>query len=91
MSGRKDAELAAAGSIEGFAPTKDAEFETLGRMINEKLKAYEGTKGHMVTLKGLVRLAAANMSVDECKELSSFISVLYNDKARARELFTLQA
>jgi translation initiation factor 3 subunit J len=80
---RLTAELNAAGSIEDFSPKTDGDFEKLGLKINQKLKAYEGTKGHMTTLKALLRAATDNLSVDDCKELSSITSVIANDKLKA--------
>ena len=81
--GRGDAKLNAAGTIEAFKAAKDAEFEMLGAMINKKLTEYEGTKGHLVCLKALLKASTSNMSPDDTKELSTFLSVVYNDKLKA--------
>lgn len=40
-------------------------------------------QGHVVCLKALLRLATSNMDTDQCKDLSSFVSVLSNDKIKA--------
>ena len=52
-------------------------------MISTKLAPFEGTKGHMLAIKAIVRAAAANMSTEEAKDLSSMVSVMYNDKVKA--------
>lgn len=74
---RGDAKLAAAGSIEDFKAAKEADFEMLGSLINKKLAQYEGTRGHLVCLKALLKAATSNMSPDDTKDLSSFLSVIY--------------
>uniref|UniRef100_A0A7S0IZG2 Eukaryotic translation initiation factor 3 30 kDa subunit n=1 Tax=Calcidiscus leptoporus TaxID=127549 RepID=A0A7S0IZG2_9EUKA len=71
------------GAIEEFEPKSDKDFEALASMINDKLKTYEGKAGHIVVVKALLRGAIANVTTDEAKDLSTFVSVLYNDKVKA--------
>jgi len=73
----------APGSLDEFAPKTDADFEKLADMMNQKLMPHQDTKGHMVALKALLRAACSNMSTDDCKDLSSFVAVLSNDKIKA--------
>jgi len=70
-------------SSDGFVPKTDADFETLAKMMYQQLAPYEGKKGFTTALKSLLRSASSNMSTDDCKELSSFVSVLSNDKIKA--------
>ena len=42
-----------------------------------------GTKGHLACLKALLRLATKDMSTDDAKSLTSFISVISNNKLAA--------
>jgi len=72
-----------AGTFEAFEPKTDAEFEKLAEMMQTKLAPYEGTKGHSLALKALLRAACASMSTDDCKELASLTAVLSNDKIKA--------
>lgn len=71
------------GAIEAFAPKSDKEFEELAGMINDKLATFEGRKGHMVLLKSLLRAATSKLGTDDCKEISSLATVIYNDKVKA--------
>jgi len=73
----------AEGTFEVFAPKTDADFEKLAKMISMKLAESSGTKGHMACLKSIVRAAAEKMTTDEAKDLSSMVSVVYNDKVKA--------
>lgn len=70
-------------TIEAADPKTDKDFERLASKINEKLAKYEGKKGHMVCLKALIRSCTANMSSDDCKDLSSTLAVISNDKLKA--------
>jgi len=76
----REAKLPAA---DGFVATSDADFETLARMMYSQLQPYEGKKGFSVALKAFLRAATNPMSTDECKDLSSFVGVLSNDKIKA--------
>ncbi len=71
------------GAIEDFKPTSTKDFEVLASMIGDKLKQYAGKPGHMVLLKALMRGACEKMSGDDAKELSSFVSVLSNERLKA--------
>jgi len=74
---------AAEGTFEAFEPVTDADFDQLAKMISVKLATFEGTKGHMKCLKSIVRAAAEKMSTEDAKDLSSMVSVVYNDKVKA--------
>lgn len=69
-------------ALDALRPVSTKDFETLATLLNEKLSPHEGKPGHLVALKGLIRAAVANLSTDDAKDLSSFISVLYNDKVK---------
>lgn len=79
MSGRGEV----SGSIDGFTPKTEADFQELGRLMHAKLRPYEKTKGHLQALKGLLRATADNMSTDDCKDLATFISTISNEKLKA--------
>ena len=66
-----------------FVAKSEKDYEKLAESLAERLRPYEGKTGHMSVLKCLLRKAAAGMSTDEAKELSTFASVLYNDKVKA--------
>lgn len=73
----------AGGEFEAFAPKSDADFEKLAEMMQKKLSAYEGTKGHMTCVKSLLKLVTKEMSVDETKDLTATLSVIQNAKLAA--------
>lgn len=64
-------------------PKTDKEFEHLAKLMNDKLSQYQGKKGHLVCLKALLRAATEKMSTEDTKALSSFVSVISNDKLAA--------
>ncbi|KAL1500040.1 hypothetical protein AB1Y20_012717 [Prymnesium parvum] len=70
-------------SADGFAPKTDADFETLAKMLYKQLQPHEGKKGFSLALKSFLRAATNSMNTDETKDLSSFISVISNDKIKA--------
>lgn len=70
-------------SADGFVAKTDADFETLAKMMYAQLQPHEGKKGFNVALKAFIRAATANMSTDECKDLSTSVSVISNDKIKA--------
>ncbi|KAL3920929.1 MAG: hypothetical protein SGPRY_005076 [Prymnesium sp.] len=70
-------------SANEFVAKTDADFETLSKMMYSQLKPYEGRKGFTVALKSFIRASTDKMSTDECKDLSAFVSVIYNDKIKA--------
>ena len=72
-----------ASSIDSFAPKVEADFVKLGQLMHAKLRPFEGTKGHLQTLKGLLRATADNMSTDDCKDLATFVSTISNEKLKA--------
>ena len=80
---RPDGRGEVSGTIDGFAPKTEADFQQLGRLMHAKLRPFEGTKGHLQTLEGLLRATADNMSTDDCKDLATFISTISNEKLKA--------
>lgn len=71
------------GEIDNFAPKTIAEFETLAGLIGAKIKPFQGKPGHMALLKKLLKEATDDMSTDDCKELSTSLSTIFNDKLKA--------
>ena len=69
--------------VSDFEPKSDADFEKLAALVQKKLAPYEGTKGHLACLKALLRAATDNMSVEDTKDLNSFVSVISNAKLAA--------
>lgn len=61
----------------------DKDFEALAGKINQHLVQFEGRRGHLVMMKALMRAATASMSSDDCKDLSSHLTVIHNDKVKA--------
>ena len=80
---RPSAPVSVVGGIEGFAAASDADFEKLADLMVQKLSAYEGTKGHMVCVKALLRGVTNNMDPESIKELEKVLSVVSNDKLKA--------
>jgi len=70
-------------ALDTLKPVSTKDFETLATLLNQKLAPHEGKPGHIVALKGLIRAAAASLSTDDAKDLSSFVGVIYNDKVKA--------
>ena len=69
----------------------DKDFEALAGKINQHLVQFEGRRGHLVMMKALMRAATASMSSDDCKDLSSHLTVIHNDKVKAdREKAAMQ-
>ena len=71
------------GAIGSFEAQCAADFEMLAAKMAEKLNMYEGKPGFMVTLKGILRSVTPHLSTEECKDLSSFVTVISNDKIKA--------
>ena len=71
------------GSIDSLQPKTEEDFIKLGRLMHTKLRPFEGTKGHLATLKGLLRATADGMSTDDCKELATFVSTISNERLKA--------
>ena len=80
-AGRGEADEA--GAFDSLQPKSDADFEKLAALVQKKLAPYEGTKGHLACLKALLRAATDNMSVEDTKDLNSFVSVISNAKLAA--------
>jgi len=66
------------------APSIDPETEADAAVVLERiLRKFEGKKAHLSLLKGMLKKATDNMSTDDTKDLSSFVSVIFNDKLKA--------
>jgi len=66
------------------APSIDPETEAEAAVVLERIvRKFEGKKAHLSLIKGLIKKATDNMSTDDAKDLSSFVSVIFNDKVKA--------
>lgn len=45
----------------------------------------QGQRGHLVLLKALIKASTANMTSEDCKEVSGVVSVISNDKIKAEK------
>ena len=68
------------GEIDNFAPKTVSEFEKLASLIGAKIKPFQGKPGHMALMKRLIKEATDEMSTDDCKELSTSLATIFNNK-----------
>ena len=80
---RSRAPAVEAGAFENQELKGEKDFEKLAEMVQTKLAPHEGTKGHMACLKALLRAATNNMSTEDTKDLTNFMSVISNAKLAA--------
>lgn len=52
-------------------------------VLERILKQFQNKKSHLTLLKGLIKSATQEMSTEDTKDLSSHVSVIFNDKLKA--------
>jgi len=66
-----------------FLAKTDKDFDKLASDLDSRIRPYAGKTGHMKLIKALLRKTGEVLTTEDAKELSTFVSIMYNDKVKA--------